>query len=76
MPSDSLPQWDEVLSAAARLQTLVPGAVLVGGTAVAVYASHRQSRDADHVVTDLRSRFDAILADLESFRRFEHRAGD
>lgn len=66
MPADSLPVWDEVLSAAARLQTLVSGAVLVGGTAAAVYAGHRQSRDADHVITDLRVRFDAILADLES----------
>lgn len=66
MPNDSLPDWDEVLSAAARLQTLVPDAVLVGGTAAAVYARHRLSRDADHVVTDLRSRFDEVLADLES----------
>lgn len=66
MPGDSLPAWDEVLSAAARLQSMLPGAVLVGGTAAAVYAGHRQSRDADHVIPDLRSRFDAILADLES----------
>lgn len=66
MPDDSLPAWDEVLSAPARPQTLVSGAVLVGGTAAAVYAGHRQSRDADHAITDLRSRFDAILADLES----------
>lgn len=66
MPGDSLPAWDEVLSAAARLQSLLPGAVLVGGTAVAVYAGHRFSQDADHVVGDLRARFDLILADLES----------
>jgi len=66
MPNDSLPPWDEVLSAAARLQTLLPDAVLVGGTAAAVYAGHRKSRDADHIIVDLRSRFDAILADLES----------
>lgn len=66
MPSDSLPPWDEVLSAAARLQTLLPDAVLVGGTAAAVYAGHRFSRDADHVVGDLRARFDLILAELES----------
>lgn len=66
MPSNLLPPWDEVLSAAARLQTLVPGSVLVGGTAAALFAGHRQSRDADHIVTDLRARFDDILADLES----------
>jgi len=66
MPRDSLPPWDEVLSAAARLQTLVPDAVLVGGTAAAVYAGHRFSQDADHVLVDLRARFDDILAELES----------
>ena len=66
MPSDSLPPWDEVLSAAARLQRIVPEAVLVGGTAAAIHAGHRFSRDADHVIPDLRERFDAILAELES----------
>lgn len=66
MSSDSLPAWDEVLSAASRLQTLVDGAVLVGGTAAAAYARHRMSSDADHVLGDLRGRFDGILADLES----------
>ena len=66
MPGDSLPPWDEVLSAAARLQSLLPGAVLVGGTAAAVYAGHRFSQDADHVVDDLRARFDLILGELES----------
>jgi len=66
MQNESLPPWDEVLSAAARLQTLLPEAVLVGGTAAAVYAGHRVSQDADHVVGDLRARFDLILAELES----------
>lgn len=66
MSSDLLPPWDEVLSAAARLQTLVPETVLVGGTAAAIYAGHRFSCDADHVLPDLRERFDTILADLES----------
>ncbi len=62
----ALPDWEQVLSAAARLQTLLPDAVLVGGTASAIHASHRFSRDADHVLTDLKSRFDVILAELES----------
>lgn len=66
MSNDSLPPWDEVLSAAARLQQLVPEAVLVGGTAAAIHAAHRFSRDADHVLTDLRPRFDNLLAELES----------
>lgn len=65
MSSTKLPEWDRVLSAAAHLQTILPDAVLVGGSASAVYAAHRMSVDADHVVTDLRSRFDAVLAELE-----------
>jgi len=44
----------------------VPDAILVGGTASALYAHHRFSHDADHVVADLRSRFDQVLAELES----------
>ena len=62
----TLPDWEHVLSAAARLQVLLPGAVLVGGTAAGLLAGHRASRDADHVLTDLRSHFDAILGQLES----------
>jgi hypothetical protein len=67
MPKNtSLPDWEQVLSAAARLQQLLPEAVLVGGTASAIHAQHRFSRDADHVLADLRGHFDEILAQLES----------
>lgn len=66
MPTGVLPDWEEVLSSAARLQRILPDAVLVGGSASAVYAGHRMSVDADHVLTDLRYRFDEILAELES----------
>jgi len=66
MPKDTLPDWERVLSAAARLQRILPGAVLVGGSAAAVYAQHRLSTDADHVLTDLRQRFDQVLSDLEA----------
>lgn len=61
-----LPDWELVLSSAARLQRILPDAVLVGGTASAIHAEHRFSRDADHVLTDLRSRFDGVLKELES----------
>ena len=57
---------DEVLRSAARLQELVPDAVLVGGTAAALYAGHRDSTDHDPVVADLSDRFDAVLEALES----------
>jgi hypothetical protein len=61
-----LPEWEQVLSSAAHLQRILPDAVLVGGTAAAIYAGHRLSADADHVLIDLRERFDRVLADLES----------
>lgn len=61
-----MPDWELVLSSAARLQCILPDAVLVGGTASAIHAEHRFSRDADHVLTDLRQRFDEVLAQLES----------
>ena len=63
---EPLPEWEQVLSAAARLQRIFPDAVLVGGTAAGLHASHRTSRDADHVLTDLRSRFDQVLGELEA----------
>lgn len=66
MPDKNLPEWEEVLSAAARLQTYLPGAVLVGGTAAAFFAEHRLSVDADHIFPDLQKKFDQVLADLES----------
>jgi hypothetical protein len=66
MPNDTLPEWEQVLSSAARLHRILPEAVLVGGTASALYARHRLSTDADHVLTDLRDRFDQVLAQLES----------
>ena len=55
-----------VLESAARLQELVPDAVLVGGSAAALYAGHRDSFDHDHVVSDLTDRFDVVLEALES----------
>ena len=64
--AETWPDWERVLSAAARLQVLLPDAVLVGGTAAGLHAGHRASRDADHVLTDLRSHFDAVLGQLES----------
>jgi hypothetical protein len=55
-----------VLESASRLQELVPDAVLVGGSAAAMYAAHRDSYDHDHVLSDLRDRFDVVLDALES----------
>lgn len=66
MSKNTLPEWEKVLSSAAHLQRILPEAVLVGGTASALYAEHRLSVDADHVLSDLRSRFDDVLTLLES----------
>ncbi len=61
-----LPEWERLLSAERHLQTLVPGAVLVGGSAAALHAGHRRSLDGDHVLEDLRPRFDEVLSALEA----------
>jgi len=66
MSKNNNPDWDEVLSAASRLQRILPEAILVGGTASAIHAKHRFSHDADHVLVNLRTYFDDILALLES----------
>jgi len=66
MPNDTWPDWEKVLAAAAHPQRILPGAVLVGGSASAVYAAHRLSTDADHILADLRPRFDQALAELEA----------
>jgi hypothetical protein len=58
--------FDDVLRSAARLQQLVPDAVLVGGSAAVLYARHRASYDHDHVIADLAARFDAVLEALEA----------
>ncbi|MDR1579197.1 MAG: nucleotidyl transferase AbiEii/AbiGii toxin family protein [Synergistaceae bacterium] len=63
--------WEELLSSASRLQKILPEAVLVGGTAVALYAGHRLSSDADHVLPDLRERFNDVLNELESAAGWE-----
>jgi hypothetical protein len=66
MSESNLPEWEQLLSAAAHLQQILPDATLVGGTAVAIFAQHRLSRDADHVLPNLRNRFDEVLAELEA----------
>lgn len=63
MPAQT--DWERLLQAERHLQAMLPDAVLVGGTAAALHAQHRQSLDGDHVLTDLRDRFDAVLAELE-----------
>ncbi|MFH1436897.1 MAG: hypothetical protein ABIJ56_14410, partial [Pseudomonadota bacterium] len=60
------PDWERLLAAERHIQHLVSGSVLVGGTAAALHARHRRSLDADHVLSDLRDRFDQVLETLEA----------
>lgn len=62
---EAVPPLQRVLESAARLQLLVPDAVLVGGTAVAAYVEHRGSTDHDHVLRHLQRDYDLILEALE-----------
>ncbi|WP_193771066.1 hypothetical protein [Candidatus Magnetaquicoccus inordinatus] len=63
--------WEEVLKSLCHLQSVLPDAVLVGGTASALYAGHRFSFDHDHIVSDLKERFDSVLTELESVAGWE-----
>ncbi len=56
----------EVVRAGVKAARLVPGAVAVGGTVCALYATHRLSFDIDFVVGDLRGRFDDVRDALEA----------
>src|ERR1700683_2519600 len=65
-PGLARPELVRVLESAARLQEVVPDAVLVGGSAAAPRANHRLSDDRDHVLQDLSDRFDAVLVAIEA----------
>lgn len=44
----------------------MPDAVLVGGSAAALHAGHRDSFDHDHVLADLADRYEAVLEAVEA----------
>ncbi|MFF5626848.1 hypothetical protein ACFY5A_15910 [Microbacterium sp. NPDC012755] len=56
---------EELVESAARLQDLVPDAVLVGGSEAEHYARQRVSTDHDYVLADLRDRFGFVLDALD-----------
>ena len=57
-------EWDRVLRSGAEAQQIVEGGVMVGGTASALYAGHRLSSNTDHLLPDLRNRFEEVLEAL------------
>src|ERR1017187_3299675 len=65
-PGLARPELVRVLESAARLQEVVPDAVLVCGSAAAPWANHRFSHDHGHVLQDLSDRFDAVLEAIET----------
>jgi hypothetical protein len=64
--TDLSPTLKRVLASAARLQEVVPDAVLVGGSAAALHAGHRDSFDHDHVLADLVDRYESVLEAVEA----------
>lgn len=60
------PLMSAVFASAAKLQKLVPDAVLVGGSAAVLYAGHRESFDHDHVLQDLVNRYDSVVEAVEA----------
>ncbi|MHB8264243.1 MAG: hypothetical protein ACYDGY_10980 [Acidimicrobiales bacterium] len=60
------PALAQIYEAAATLQQIVPDATLVGGSAAAFYAGHRDSFDHDHVLSDLSDHYDMVLEAVES----------
>jgi hypothetical protein len=74
-PGLSRPDLVRVLESAARLQAVVPDAILVGGSAAALWAFDRTSFDHDHVLADLNVRFDTVLDAIEATKGMGHQQG-
>lgn len=58
-------QWQKLLEAAANIQALLPGSVMIGGSAAAIHLEHRYSFDADHILSDLKENYEEVLDFLE-----------
>ena len=58
-------RWQKLLEAAANFQELLTGSVMIGGSAAAVHLKHRYSFDADHILSDLKEKYEEVLDFLE-----------
>lgn len=65
------PLDDKILQSAIDFQAASNNAVLVGGSAAAFYAHHRESYDHDHVIQNLPDCYEAILDSLEETGNWE-----
>lgn len=61
---DEQKEWNEIIIAGIKAQELIEGSIAVGGTAAALYAKHRISRDTDHLLMSLKENFDEVLEKL------------
>lgn len=66
MKNDKEEDWENVISNIARINDILPDAIIVGRTASALYSEHRTSHDTDLVIKDLKERFNDILSTLEA----------
>lgn len=57
---------DTLYAQAAEFQRFLPGATLVGGSAIAYYCHHRRSDDHDHVLPNLHDNYDSIVDTLNN----------
>jgi len=58
-------RWEKLLEAAANIQGLLPGSVMIGGSAAAIHLQHRYSFDADHILSNLKDNYAEVLDFLE-----------
>ena len=58
-------RWQKLLEAAANIQELLIGSVMIGGSAAAVHLKPRYSFDADHILSDLKENYEEVLDFLE-----------
>lgn len=73
-----LPEWELVLSAAARLQELLPDAVLVGGTASAIYGQENEESPLQQLQVQLAKPlpFDLEATELREYKNLAPRWHD
>ncbi len=64
-------QWEKLLEVAAAIQGLLPGAVLIGGSAASIHVKHRFSFDAGHILSDLEKNYEKVLDFLEAWDDWE-----
>lgn len=61
-------RWHGILDAVLAVQTLLPGATMIGGSAVTAHTGHRLSGDADLVLRDLDRDWQQVRSELEDLQ--------